>query len=171
MNNTSRLIEILQEMLRAVSQWSNNPELMVGVDGHYDEGTREAVRAFQKAYELPVTGEVDIKTWNKLENLYTLYLLENSVPNSIQPYENAKLRITHGERSDLVTIIQILLNTVRIYYDEYGILPLTGVYDDATMEAVRIFQQANLLNVTGNMDVITWNRLASAYNYAVRKHQ
>ena len=36
------------------------------IDGNFDLGTRNAVRAFQKRYQLPLTGQADAKTWAKL---------------------------------------------------------------------------------------------------------
>ena len=39
----------------------------------------------------------------------------------------------------------------------------SGVYDEATSEAVGDLQYRNLLPVTGNMDKSTWNALARAY--------
>lgn len=38
----------------------------ISVDGKFGLGTRNAVRAFQKNHELPVTGVVDSETWIKL---------------------------------------------------------------------------------------------------------
>ena len=37
-----------------------------GIDGDYGGTTRKAVRAFQRANRLPVTGEVDVAGWRKL---------------------------------------------------------------------------------------------------------
>ena len=36
------------------------------IDGSFGLGTRNAVRAFQKRYQIPVTGVADAKTWTKL---------------------------------------------------------------------------------------------------------
>ena len=37
-----------------------------GVDGDFREETQAAVKAFQQAHDLPVTGEVDTRTWSTL---------------------------------------------------------------------------------------------------------
>ena len=41
------------------------------------------------------------------------------------------------------------------------------VVDDATARAVRAFQIANGLGVTGRVDRITWNRMAEQYDMSV----
>ena len=41
-----------------------------GADGDFGRRTREAVEAFQAAYQLPVTGQVDEQTWGALFSSY-----------------------------------------------------------------------------------------------------
>jgi peptidoglycan hydrolase-like protein with peptidoglycan-binding domain len=42
----------------------------VSVDGVYGQGTANAVRAFQRIFNLPVTGVVDLPTWYKISQIY-----------------------------------------------------------------------------------------------------
>ena len=42
----------------------------VAVDGNYGPQTAEAVRAFQRIFDLPVTGVVDRPTWYRISNIY-----------------------------------------------------------------------------------------------------
>ncbi|EKC60873.1 protein containing Peptidoglycan binding-like domain protein, partial [human gut metagenome] len=39
-------------------------------DGVFGEGTQASVRAFQKIFDLPQTGEVDFSTWYKISQIY-----------------------------------------------------------------------------------------------------
>ncbi len=166
--NRENRVRALQEMLRTVARLSGDMAISTAVDGSFDNGTQNALRAFQRKYSLPETGEADLRTWEKLREIYTLYLLQNSVPDSITPFYNPNMRILPGERSHLVMILQIMLDALRVLYDDYGEIPITGVYDRATEEAIRHFQRANILGATGETDAVTWNRLAAEYNYAVR---
>ena len=42
----------------------------IAEDGIYGETTAEAVRIFQKIFELPETGIVDYVTWYKISDIY-----------------------------------------------------------------------------------------------------
>lgn len=47
----------------------------LATDGIYGIRTQEAVRAFQELFNLPVTGEIDRATWEKLAGLYVIVKL------------------------------------------------------------------------------------------------
>jgi peptidoglycan hydrolase-like protein with peptidoglycan-binding domain len=62
-------------MLNAIS--AIHPEIRpVEIDGIYGPDTTAAVIIFQNLYGLPVTGIVNEETWNKLNEVYQLSLLE-----------------------------------------------------------------------------------------------
>ena len=42
----------------------------VAADGIYGERTQEAVKAFQKIFDLPQTGIVDFATWYRISQIY-----------------------------------------------------------------------------------------------------
>ena len=42
----------------------------IRVDGVYGSETEAAVRAFQRIFDLPVTGQVDFSTWYKISQIY-----------------------------------------------------------------------------------------------------
>lgn len=132
-------------------------------DGIYGEKTREAVRAFQRIEGLPVTGRVDLTTWQVLRTAANASRWERSPANPIYPWNRP---LTGGitrpeERTDLIYIAQILLRESVAYDFD---LPLTGVLDDATQDALTRFQQINGLPQTGVLDRSTWDALADAYN-------
>ena len=146
---------VLQRMLRALV----NPN--VRESGQYDEATRDAVRQFQRMRGYPATGIADRRTWEEMSRLYREW---TAVPEPIRPFGGRERRIRARERSDLVMILQMMLNELRIRYDGYGPIPLSGIYDDTTQNAVRTFQRVNLLPTDGETDVYTWNRMAQQYN-------
>ena len=154
-----RRIRILQKMLRAVADAS------LEENGQYDGATRSAVQQFQRSRGFPTTGITDRHTWEELGRLYA----ENQTsPVGIRPFAERDRKIFFGERSDLVMILQMMLNELRIRYDGYGHIPLSGIYDDTTQNAVRTFQRVNLLPTNGETDVHTWNRMAQQYNDVLR---
>lgn len=59
----------LQEQLNAIAK--SYPALpTIAVDGVYGESTQNAVREFQRIFDLPVTGVVDYPTWYEIQEIY-----------------------------------------------------------------------------------------------------
>ena len=155
-------IRVLQQMLGAVA----NPA--PAVSGRYDSDTRAAVQQFQRSRGYPATGIADRRTWEELRRLYSERKIR---PEGIRPFPARDRRILSRERSDLVMIVQMMLNELRLRYDALGHIPLSGIFDRETGEAVRLFQRMNRLPENGEIDVHTWNRMAEQYNDVVRRHE
>ena len=155
----------VQTMLRYLSFALDEPIYTVNVTGKYDKQTENAVRHFQAKNKLPVTGIVDLDTWNALS---AQYVRENErrAPVLLYPIGTSADYVTpQGEVSDVVLILQAILNSLRTWYD-YEHIPPSGIYERKTADAVRLFQSANSLPMTGSADRETWQRLAREYNSA-----
>ena len=162
-NSLKGSVTELQEWLRALHFAGYGVDLIIP-DGIYGEDTRKAVSQFQRIVGLPVNGIVDKATWDALYDANLIARLEASRPNAIYPFpEKGGYVLSPGEVSDIVTIVQLMLDTLGAYYDGIEVEP-TGTYDSATRRAVEIFQEKNRLAVTGEIDKATWNRLAEVYN-------
>ena len=62
-------VRMIQEQLNAIGDaYSQIPK--VAVTGQYNEQTAEAVRAFQRIFNMPVTGIVDLPTWYRISGIY-----------------------------------------------------------------------------------------------------
>ncbi len=90
--------------------------------GKFDQRTRGAVRAFQRAVGLGVTGFVDAATWEKLEGVYRYH--KKSAPQAL------------GERSPLVLRSERALATLG-----YDVGKVDGHFDAKTQRAVRAFEK------------------------------
>lgn len=67
--STGDKVRQLQQQLQRISRtYSAIPS--VSVDGIYGNSTRDAVEAFQRVFGLPVTGQVDYKTWYEISAIY-----------------------------------------------------------------------------------------------------
>ena len=88
----------------------------------------------------------------------------------INPFEENKLldTISPGDRSNIVYILQAILETLSIVFD-FEDQDITGEYDDVTKRNVIRFQEASGLPVTGDVDKVTWNALARIYNGQINK--
>ena len=103
------------------------------VDGSYRSTTAAAVKAFQTAHKLTVTGVVDAKTWAALELKV----------HPLLPYWGKVLK--RGSTGAPVTALQ---KALRITAD--------GRYGPATETAVKALQKAAKLAQTGVVGTVTW---------------
>lgn len=139
------------------------------IDGIYGESTENAVRAFQTAYGLPVTGVVDLPTWELIYDVYVGIL--SSLPSSFfeniaPPFPGIPLR--PGASGEEVTLIQQYLNTIASVYPEVPTVEVSGYYGPATVEAVRAFQQLVGLPPSGVTFATTWQAIANTWEDIVK---
>jgi len=141
----------------------------VAVDGIYGAETVRAVEEFQRLSGLEVTGRVDRITWDRLFEEYTMSLYRNSFPAPfpVFPMNPVGYTVSVGERSFLVSVIQYLLSEIAALYGD-GTLStdVNGEYSDSTAEAVKALQRIFGLEVTGEVDRVTWDALIDAYGVA-----
>lgn len=161
----------LQEMLRLVGLSMGNDALIVPVTGVFDDATQKALEVFQKISGLPQTGSYDFQTWNRLFSEYEKGKNKISRPKSISPFpNNSSYEVNEGENSELVFIIQLMLNALRMNYN-IPYVPLSGILDAASCEAVKQFQKINSLPQTGCVNKETWDRMTDEYNATVNSRQ
>lgn len=136
----------------------------VAIDGFFGEATENAVRAFQSAYGLPVTGVVDEATWVDLYNAYrgilnTTAQYINAVPVALFP----GYLLLFGMQGDEIRLLQEYLRELSEVYPEIPPVEVNGIFGSATRSAVRAFQSLFGLNVTGIVDALTWDAITDAY--------
>ena len=67
--STGEDVRTIQTQLNRIAQvYSAIPR--IAVDGQYGPATANAVRAFQRIFNLPATGVVDMATWYRISQLY-----------------------------------------------------------------------------------------------------
>lgn len=75
---TSLTVSVLQLILRELTALFDTLEFYE-VTGIYDEKTAENIRSFQRLSRLPITGKVDLVTWNRILRDYSnAYSAENT---------------------------------------------------------------------------------------------
>ena len=153
----------LQTMLRLLAQTDSSIPL-VNPDGIYGTETERAVLAFQNNMGLPPTGTVDFGTWRGISASYrTAYTLKTR-GLGIFPFPANNRTVEKNEKSALVCMIQILLSGLDTAYGIFSDIAISGIYDEATENAVCAFQKRSQLPQTGVVDIYTWNRIAADYN-------
>ncbi|MBO4982568.1 MAG: peptidoglycan-binding protein [Clostridia bacterium] len=153
----------IQRILRALD-YLDSDLARTRLTGNYDTETRDAVRAFQKKYDLPVTGVVDHTTWQVLQAVDKAQKEATQLARAIYILpKNEDYTIYPGLKDNVIYVIQHLLNTISQEYDEINDIPFNGVYDSATENGIKEFQRINLIEPSGVIDTITFNRLAGEY--------
>lgn len=163
-NNLNDAIRNLQTYLREISFYDSSIP-RVPIDGLYDSSTRAAVREFQLSRGLNVTGNVDKDTWDAIFGEYLTLKRENTRErqDSFFPDHAGGYVARAGEKSSFVAIVQLMLRELSADFDEIGELEIDGIFGKATEDAVSAFQRASLLEVTGEVDLETYNRLSRAF--------
>jgi peptidoglycan hydrolase-like protein with peptidoglycan-binding domain len=142
--------------------------LRITPDGTFGASTRTALLSWQRAHKLPVTGVLDKATWAKLvpppvappatkpptapptspgkttsgSGLPSLDQLAHTT--SVSPY--LKTVLHKGSRGNAVRALQVAL----------AIKPYDGEFGPITLKAVKAFQAARHLHVSGVVDAATW---------------
>ncbi|MBQ9086103.1 MAG: peptidoglycan-binding protein [Clostridia bacterium] len=158
-------IRNLQRYLRRIS-YEEKTILPPPIDGIFDSRTAEALSEFQRIKGLPVTGRSDRTTHEALFEEYSRLLRIRDERNAPElfPSSPANYVTVPGEHHSFIVILQWLLNELKVVYDALPLLPLTGVMDEATSGAVKIFQEINGFSPTGQVDRESWNRLVLDFN-------
>jgi peptidoglycan hydrolase-like protein with peptidoglycan-binding domain len=135
------------------------------ISGNYDAATEEAVRGFQRTYGIEPTGIVDENTYARLFDVYSAIIL--SLPDSLftetaRPYPG--FRISRGFDGDYVSDLQRYLGAIATVFPTVIAPAVTGVYDEATENAVKEVQRLSSLEVTGVTDLLTWSAIGELYN-------
>jgi peptidoglycan hydrolase-like protein with peptidoglycan-binding domain len=67
--SSGQKVKQIQEQLNLIGEFYNAIPVLVA-DGIYGERTAEAVKVFQRIFNLPQTGVVDFPTWYKISDQY-----------------------------------------------------------------------------------------------------
>ncbi len=147
-------------LLELAHAYSGLPKLTV--DGIYGEETREAVRAFQRAFELPITGEVDDITFSRLYEEFAHAREERLAESELLPASVFPLQM--GDSGSYVRILQSVIGEISGLH-----IPSDGFYGRATEDSVRAFQRRYQYTPDGTVSRRLWNRIAQEYRVITKQ--
>lgn len=160
-------VEILQTRLNRIS--ANYPSIpkIAAVDGIFGSQTDNAVRAFQQVFGLEEDGIVGPATWYEVRQKYNAVKRLNELLSEGINYDEISLQLPQdlrpGMRGLYVSGLQYFLNFVSAFTTDFTDIPITSVYDEATEQLVKDFQNYAGLIPTGIADQVTWSALFDAY--------
>lgn len=138
------------------------------VDGSFGTQTEQAVRVFQRTFNLTSDGVVGVSTWNKISQIYAAVTglaelnaegefigIGDTPPTSV---------LRQGSRGNDVLQLQYLLNYIAQFYPSVQTVTQDSVFGSVTANSVRSFQRLFGLSTDGVVGRLTWNKLYQVYN-------
>ncbi len=157
-------IRVLQYYLNILAYF--NPALnTVTSNGVFGSETLNAVNIFQREYDLPVTGIVDRRTWQRLTAAYN-----ESVALLPEGYERDRAKlfpgylITLGARGEDVRDLQNYLDFIGQNIGELPRVTVDGIFGQNTLAAVNAFQRLFGIPETRYVGAVTWDAIRSQYD-------
>ncbi|MBO5364686.1 MAG: peptidoglycan-binding protein [Clostridia bacterium] len=136
-------------------------------DGFFDVPTEDAVREFQRIFNLTVDGIVGKATWYKIYFLFTtVKRLSELDSEGIQldvVSRQYRTDLREGDQGENVRLIQYFLSIIAEFNDFIPAPNIDGIYGPNTANAVSAFQESAGLPQTGVIDQSTWDALYSRY--------
>jgi peptidoglycan hydrolase-like protein with peptidoglycan-binding domain len=156
-NNVQYLIAYLSQFFDTIPS--------VDIDGIYGSDTANAVRSFQRTFDLPITGAVDYPTWDVMYRTYLGFIQTipfKYVEGNILPYPGIPLRL--GSESETVRLLQEYINYIANIIPEIPSVSPTGYFGTQTQGAVIALQNFLGIEPSGTVAAFTWNGITDLYS-------
>lgn len=162
---------IQKQLNRIARNYPMIPEIP-DTNGVYGVDTENAVKAFQKIFNLTPDGIVGESTWYAIKRVYNavkrlseLYSEGITISEIQREYPNP---LSVGSSGVYVRIIQYFLSFLAYFNREFVPLTVDGIFGPDTENAVKTFQNWAGLPVTGIVNAPTWNAIINEYNAILR---
>ena len=161
---------IKNELNRIRRNYPAIPEIN-GSTSVFDVDTEEAVKSFQRIFNLTPDGVVGKATWYKIKQVFASVKRLSELTSeglTIPEIERVfKTELSIGDSGVEVEALQYYLAFLGYFYPQLPPIPITGFFDELTRDAVFTFQSEYGLPVTGVVDIGTYYRIEREYKNAV----
>lgn len=164
-------VRLIKRQLNRIGENYPSIQPFLQITDFYDVNTEQAVKNFQKIFNLTQDGIVGKATWYKIKSIF------NAVKGLAElESEGLKLEdvdriysktLSPGDAGPQVKIIQYYLSAISYFDDDLPMPSGNSVFDEKTEQAVRAFQAQQGLAVDGIVGRDTWNALVKAYDQIV----
>ena len=139
--------------------------------GIFDQATENAVRAFQGIFNLEVDGIVGKATWYRIKQVWAgVKQLSDLASEGLSLSEAQRIfpeTLRYGDRGGGVQVVQYYLAFLGFFLPQLPPIEVTGIFDDATRDAVYTFQSYAGLPIDGVVGRDTWDALQDNYAQVV----
>ena len=167
LGSTGDDVKSVQVRLNRIS--SNYPAIpkILEVNGVYGGSTEDAVRVFQRIFNLTDDGVVGKATWYRIQQVYNAVKRLSELDSEGLTLEEISRQfpeeLSLGSRGNGVRVVQYLLRYVANFDDRIPPISVDGIYGERTASAVRAFQEIYGLPITGAMNEATYSALYDVY--------
>lgn len=159
--------EIQRQLNRIGVNYPSIPKIS-DTSGIYEQSTQNAVKQFQRIFNLDADGIVGKKTWYKIKYIYNgvkglseLYSEGISLSETQRKFPKV---LKKGDRGNEVRILQYYLNFLGFFNPKLPQIGVDGIFGKETYDAVLTFQKLYGLTVDGIVGKNTWNMIQNAYD-------
>ena len=160
-------VTVVQTSLNRIGQ--NYPAIpkVSPVDGIFGPQTEAAVKAFQQIFSLDPDGIVGRATWYQIVRVYVAVLKLAELQSDGQEFffiQEYPEFLSMGDTGVLVEQLQYMLSVLSSFLPQVPDPGMSGIFDNATLNAVRGFQRYAGLPVTGSVGEATWDAIFEQFN-------
>ena len=160
-------VTVVQTSLNRIGQ--NYPAIpkVSPVDGIFGPQTEAAVKAFQQIFSLDPDGIVGRATWYQIVRVYVAVLKLAELHSEGQKFffiQEYPEFLSLGDTGVLVEQLQYMLSVLSSFLPQVPDPGMSGIFDNATLNAVRGFQRYAGLPVTGSVGEATWDAIFEQFN-------
>ena len=160
-------VTVVQTSLNRIGQ--NYPAIpkVSPVDGIFGPQTEAAVKAFQQIFSLDPDGIVGRATWYQIVRVYVAVLKLAELQSEGQQFffiQEYPEFLSLGDTGVLVEQLQYMLSVLSSFLPQVPDPGMSGIFDNATLNAVRGFQRYAGLPVTGSVGEATWDAIFEQFN-------
>lgn len=159
-NLLGKPIESLQTMLRGITFYYEDLPRVVP-NGVFNSQTENAVKAFQKKFNLEITGIVNFVTWEKVSEIYTQAAVQTAVVGSVYP--NEWFVIEPYESSEHLHTMQAMMKNIAEKFNNMGEVAVTGIHKDDSIAMIKRFQEIFGMDETGTITNELWRKIENMY--------
>ena len=136
-------------------------------NGVFGSDTADAVRTFQRTFNMVADGIIGRDTWNKISFIFVgvtrLAELDSEGIRITIGQNPPNVVLSQGSRGENVIELQYILNVVSQFYPTVPPVIQDGVFGASTKNAVIEFQKTFALTPDGVVGPATWNKLYAVY--------
>ena len=166
-------VRTIQQQLNRIRK--NYPAIppITEVSNVFDEETENAVRAFQRIFNLEPDGVVGKATWYRIKAIYNGVKSLSEVSSEGLTLSEAQRQFPEvlrlGDSGIDVQTVRFYLAFLGFFLPELPYIRITDQFDEELRDAVYAFQQVYGLTVDGVVGRTTWQKLYEVYNDIANK--
>lgn len=160
-------VQTIQTYLKSIKNNFPSIPTITDADGVFGSSTEDAVKQFQRIFNLTIDGIVGKDTWNQISRIFVAVNKLSELDSegdalgvgTIPP--NATLRL--GSSGNNVLTLQYILDYISLFYPTIPTPSRNGQFDAQTRSSVIAFQNMMGLTADGIVGKNTWNELYDVY--------